>query len=292
MGRIGLAKELYESKEIKEFIFKEYLSGKSFVTIAKENNWPMNTVRLIYKDNGGRVRTDREQALKFTCNDDYFEIIDTPEKAYWLGFMYSDGFIQAKRKYNTTRVGITLTKSDEGHLEKFKEAVKFTGPIHSYDPDKKYSYEGSKRFSRILISSPKMADDLIKNGCVTQKSNILKYPDETILPKELESHFIRGLIDGDGSIIRYNEPNNKHSYGISLTGTESICTNVLHFFGKDNIKLQKRHKKRKTNNYSFTIGGNKQVKKFLDILYKDATVYLDRKYERYLEVLELSRAWK
>ena len=66
----------------------------------------------IYKDNGGIVRTDREQALKYTCDENYFEKIDTAEKAYWLGFMYTDGYIQNKRKNSNMKIGIALSQSD------------------------------------------------------------------------------------------------------------------------------------------------------------------------------------
>ena len=44
-----------------------------------------------------------------------FETIDTEEKAYWLGFMYADGYIGASR-YS---VGINLSLKDIDHLKKF-----------------------------------------------------------------------------------------------------------------------------------------------------------------------------
>lgn len=46
-----------------------------------------------------------------------------------------------------------------------------------------------------------MMGDLISNGCVPKKSLILKFPEEDIVSKELQSHFIRGYFDGDGSLL-------------------------------------------------------------------------------------------
>ena len=283
-------KEIYENKELQKEIFEKYLSGKSFVTISKEIGLPAWIITKIYKDNGGIVRTDREQALKYTCNDDFFEVIDTEEKAYWLGFMYADGYIVAPRKYNTIRVGISITKGDKNHLEKFKKTINFTGKIHDYNGGKS-KYKGSKPYCRILISSPKMAQDLIDKGCIIEKTDKLKYPSTDIVPKHLEKHFIRGLIDGDGSIT-INTKGTHDTYCLKFTGTENMCRGILHFFCKDSITLDKRHKDSDNDNYSFSLGGNYQVKVFLDILYGNATIYLDRKYQRYLSLLELSRTWK
>ena len=58
---------------------------------------------------------------------------------------------------------------------------------------------------------------------------------------------------------------------------------------KENLVLSKRHKDKENNNYTLTIGGNKQVLKLLSLLYENASVYLNRKYEKYLKMLEISR---
>ena len=295
MDYVKISRQLRSDEKVKEIVFQEYLAGKSFETIGKEYGWSPSTVTRIYKENGGKARTDREQALKYTCNEHYFDEIDTAEKAYWLGFMYTDGFIQAKRKYSTIKVGITITASDIHHLEKFKEAVEFTGPIHTYTPEKKeYSFSGTKPYCRILISSEGLAQGLINHGCITQKSDKLVYPGHDIVPEEFERDFVRGCIDGDGSIIFYSPEREglRAPKGLSYTGTKSMCQGILHFLGKDEITLHQRYKDRDVDNYQFNIGGNYQVLRMLNLLYKDATVYLDRKYERYLKVIEESRTWK
>ena len=53
-------------------------------------------------------------ALKF--DNTVFDTIDTEEKAYWLGFMYADGYVQN----NGNSVELSLKGSDVEHLEKFR----------------------------------------------------------------------------------------------------------------------------------------------------------------------------
>ena len=136
-----------------------------------------------------------------------------------------------------------------------------------------------------------MAEDLINKGCFVNKTDTLYYPNETIVPKDLERHFIRGLIDGDGALIITNlsKENLHKEFEFSFTGTKEMCEGILKFMNKENLVLSKRHKDKENNNYTLTIGGNKQVLKLVSLLYENASVYLNRKYENYLKMLEISR---
>ena len=286
------------NQEAIDCIVKKYSEHKGSITIQRELKNEFNVdvsvhgIYLVLHDNNILMRNDREQALKYSCNDNFFNIIDTEEKAYWLGFLYADGYINNKRKHSNYKVGIAISEKDREHLEKFKKAIQYTGNIKIYSPSLgENSYNGTKNYCRILITSPTMAEDLIKKGCFVDKTNSLYYPDETILPKELECHFIRGLIDGDGSLIITNlfKENVHKEFEFSFTGTKSMCQGILRFLGKENLALCKRHKNRDNDNYSLSIGGNKQVLKIVSSLYENASVYLDRKYEKYLKMLEISR---
>lgn len=55
---------------------------------------------------------------KSKYNENCFSTI-TAESAYWLGFMYADGYVGSTR--NT--VGISLMKSDFNHLQKFSKFI-------------------------------------------------------------------------------------------------------------------------------------------------------------------------
>lgn len=266
-----------------DFIKDKYYNEKlSMQKIGELIGCSANTICRVMKENGLKARTDREQALKYTCNEHYFDIIDTEEKAYWLGFMYADGFIQNKRKYGNYKVGLSLTESDREHLEKLKNCLESNVEIKTYIPKTKYN---SKPYCKLLVTSNILAEGLIKHGCVTNKTELLTFPDW--LNEDLKIHFIRGYIDGDGSVCYwYGNNDNKFYCGIRLVGTKEMIEGVQNFL-ETHLKTAPRWKDRDVNNTQLNIGGNKQVLRLLDLLYGNANIYLDRKYEKYLEIKRL-----
>ena len=61
---------------------------------------------------------------KYSYDRNYFEKIDTEDKAYFLGFLYADGF--------NTKQGFRLqiSQKDEDVLLKLKENIKYTGKLY------------------------------------------------------------------------------------------------------------------------------------------------------------------
>lgn len=124
-----------------------------------------------------------------------------------------------------------------------------------------------------------MCRDLISNGCTPQKSLVLKFPDKSIIEDSLIRHFIRGYFDGDGCI--YTNSNNKIS--INFTGTSDMLLGISDFLLQNNImkttvKLYDCGKAKEMFIY-----GIDNIKDILDYLYKDCTIYLERKYNKYIE---------
>ena len=74
------------------------------------------------------------------------------------------------------------------------------------------------------------------------------------------------------------------NYTIKIAGTYDMVSNIQKVLGT-NVKLEQRHPERNINNYQITIGGNNQVKRILDSLYSNSTIYLERKYNRYKQFL-------
>ncbi len=229
------------------------------------------------------LRSNQEKNKKFSCNSNYFEVIDTEEKAYWLGFLYADGYISNPgRNNNIKRVGLSITADDIKHLEKFKEAVSSNVPIHEYTVSG--GYKIGTKYCRIIISDNKMAEDLISHGCLIKKTNIIKPP--CGIPEFLEKHFIRGFMDGNGSICkstcRYG-----YSFAIKFCSTDLVLMWIQEHLIKNNIithyyPLMKRKSGQVVSSFEF--GGNNQVIRYLHYIYSGATVFLDRKYSRYIEL--------
>lgn len=234
--------------------------------IAVSLNITVGTVYYHLKKNNILRRKNSENNRKYQSDENFFQSIDSESKAYWLGFIYADGYITGPN------LGITLSEKDKDHLEKFSKSINSTYPIHTY------LYSGYKDVlaSRVIIKSNVLVNSLITHGCYYNKSLILRWP--TTIHQDLVSHFVRGYMDGDGSICI-----SKNKYGPSFKlrfeGTKEFLEGLMDYF-KINLTLQKRNNDNK-NSFTLDIGGNKKVLEKLDILYKDATIFLDRKYERY-----------
>lgn len=216
---------------------------------------------------------------KYIYNKDFFEKIDTEEKAYWLGFLYADGCINRlyrNEKIKAMDLELGLCREDEEHLNKFLKSINSNIPI----VQKKNQLKGKTYYSsKIVVCCTKMCRDLISNGCTPQKSLVLKFPDKSIIEDSLIRHFIRGYFDGDGCI--YTNSNNKIS--INFTGTSDMLLGISDFLLQNNImkttvKLYDCGKAKEMFIY-----GIDNIKDILDYLYKDCTIYLERKYNKYIE---------
>jgi intein-encoded DNA endonuclease-like protein len=110
--------------------------------------------------------------------------------------------------------------------------------------------------------------DVKKHGIVTKKTYNLEFPN---IPEYLKKHFVRGFFDGDGWISVSNK-----DIKFGFCGTYEMMKSINEFFDKENIKICKQ----KTI-YTIVYGGTRQVPQLLHIIYDDATIYLDRKYNLY-----------
>lgn len=280
-------------KDLIEYIYNEYyikqkLSMKKIGEIINKSSY---TISDKFKKYNLEARNCRDMKLKYNCNEDYFKMIDSEKKAYWLGFLSADGYIQkTSTKGCSRKVGLSLVDSDIRHLEKLKKDIETNTPIKVYQCKGK-SYSLDTKYCRLIMTSEKLASDLIDKGCVEHKSNIIKFPTEEQVPYSLLRHYIRGYFDGNGSItiVRANKDKNRNtvSYKIRFTSTEDMLNGIQnHLLNEGIIKrlypLSKREQEHIVSNFEF--GGNLQSYKFLKWLYEDAEVYLDRKYERYLSL--------
>lgn len=216
----------------------------------------------------------------YTFNEKYFDDITTEHQAYWLGFLYADGYILSARnrpdKPNESQsFGFSIAESDSELFIKFKEDLQATNPVHYYK-NNNIEFKNAQQCGRILLTSQHAVDSLKKYGVVENKTFFLKAPP---IDKKLIPAFIRGYSDGDGSITI--DKNNKYHW--CILGTKELLIFVQDFF-KTNIKLFQRFPERNNNNYTLNYCGNNQVPKLLDIIYKDATIYLQRKYNKYAEM--------
>jgi len=277
------------AQELEELIILNYQNGVSpyqMVKLIPElSNMRATVIYGVLKRMGIKAHKpqsiteeQRRNRRKFQVNDNYFETIDDEHKAYWLGFIYADGFIVS----DSSKFGVSLSNDDKPHLEKLKLALEFTGEVKDYVQTKGYA-EGVT-YSRLLITSSKIKQDLIKHGVVPNKTNLIEFPD--FLPQDLISHFIRGYFDGDGCITHHStQVCGNLNYMIKITGTYDMIKKIESHIGVP-FQIAQRFPERGVDNFSIETGGNTKVKKILNYMYKDATVFLDRKYNKALACMQ------
>lgn len=263
-------------------IIKDYKEGLSGCKIAEKYKIKTHQVYYILKKNGVKTRSNKENSRRYTHDENFFEIIDSEEKAYWLGFIYADGYISIASSGQKV-FGISLSINDKKHLEKFKNDIKATNPINEYAS----SGYSSNHYCRIAITSEKTVNDLIDKGVVEHKTNVLTFPTEEQVPKHLVHHFIRGYFDGDGCITSY-KLSGYDRYKTSFVGTYKFLQSINEIiYEKYSIKIPRLFKRREDHEvYSLEYASNKRSKILYNFMYENATIYLDRKYEKFSRLMK------
>ena len=259
-------------KEEKDKICKQYLDGISTVQLGKKYGIGHKSIAVVLEERN----IERNSALserKYTLDEHYFDKIDSPNKAYILGLLYADGS-NCKSKYT---IRIQLQESDRDILEKIRKELNYTKELRYVDCSKRVYGNGyvSKNLYSLDIYSKHMCNTLENIGMIPNKSLTLTFPN--CITDDLMPHFIRGYLDGDGHIPQ-------KSYCVTITSTESFCFSIQSIV-KDRLNIDCTIKDASCHNgvtRVFMITKKKDSKKFLDYIYKDADIYLERKYDIYL----------
>lgn len=241
-------------------IIADYKTGMSMAAVGKKWECDPSTVKNIlkaYNEEGRTLSQARRNYLGYQIREDCFENIVTPEQAYWLGAMYSDGYI-AKARY-TNKFGIGVAEKDREWLEKFKTFLGYNGNIGAYEVGER-GYKPGSKYVRLLVGNNKIVEDLKKWGVFEHKSKLL-----SSLPNipHLDD-FIRGYIDGDGSL--------RKDYPLfQISGTKEFLLSIANYFDID-YRLY-------PDKQIYSLRYNTKQSEYLEKrLYSNAIVFLQRKY--------------
>ena len=202
-------------------------------------------------------------------NPYFFDVIDTKEKAYLLGFWTADGWLGSKNY----QVGF-----NNNELELIKLCKKLLDSEHKiYE----INQNGIINY-RLPISSKILHSTLINLGFNANKSHTAKYLN---IPKELDSHFIRGVFDGDGCISRQFRAKDKvPELTISITGTFELINSINQKIPEPTPTIYK-DKRKKGDVRRINLSARKG-KIFCEWIYQDSEgLRLNTKYQRYIDFL-------
>jgi hypothetical protein len=235
-----------------------YNLGYNLTIIEKMIRSDHRTIKSVLANKGIHIRSLSEISRKYKFDYNYFDNIDTENKAYWLGFIVADGNISKEEN------DISVVSKDEGHLYKLKNDLRAKNPVYYIKRDNTYY---------LRFCSKHTKDSLIKIGVLPNKSLIVTTPH---IDKELERDFWRGVVDGDGWISYYK---NQDIYCIGLCGSFDIVSNFICFV-TSKLGLIKKKPSSKNNIYEVKYTGSR-AKSISDLLYNGAGVYLERKMRMY-----------
>lgn len=219
MGKVVLTPQ-----QEQEIIYNYTILKQSQRNAGKNIGVSYKVVQRILKEHNIYIRTPGESRRHFDINHNYFKI-QTPDMAYWLGILSSDGCIAS----NKNLIYIELQRTDKELLEKLNNSINNEREIKDYYNNSR-NYENSK----LYFYSQEIKGDLATYHIIPNKT----YNKDFIFPEKLQEEFypdyIRGLFDGDGSI---KDANHTPCWQIDSSSLD-IIQHLYDYLNKLNIAVK------------------------------------------------------
>lgn len=210
---------------------------------------------------------------RYSVNSEYFKDINTEEKAYWLGFLYADGYV--RMKYDRSgELKLKLGRKDKEHIELFKKCLESTHPIKDFESivvvnDKEHKSD----VSSVSIYNTEIVQDLYRHGCTNCKTFTIEFPE---LREDLIRHFIRGYFDGDGHVIMTDS-----NRCIGLTSGSFEFLEGLNNILNDNLGFKFGVYEKNGNCRVLEIYEKNKIHSMYKFLYNNSEIFLNRKKDRF-----------
>lgn len=256
-------------ENIKE-LYLQGMTSKDIFVLFQHKIQCEETIQGIVRKMG----ISRHRGFRNEFNHDYFETIDTANKAYFLGILLADGNVhKPKAKGRQCIIQIGLKGEDKYILDKLQDELQTNKTISVYRSKNRYECHFS-------VYSNKMATDLSKYNIVPNKTFLInKLPN---VPSEFIPDLIRGVFDGDGTVYILKS-NNKLRFG--FYGTHNLVHDILNTLKSSiDISLNKITDKDTVSCVSF--GKPTDIMNFYYYIYYSPTVTcLQRKKQKFEQVL-------
>lgn len=261
-------------------IEQKYSEGKSQSVIGHEMGVSQWVISSRMREHGLTIlpKTRKLGQRKYSLNENALDLLDT-KTAWILGWLLADGFVARDNCF-----GIKVAIKDLDILEKIKHFFEYTGPI--LDANTYLKKTGKTYKIKLLkINSIEIKNKLLEYGIAPNKTSNEKY---LRLPKdeEIDRHFIKGVFEGDGSLLYYKKSNRSR---FQIVGTKELLNEIqkklILYVGIKKTKMYCQSEK--SNHYMMQYSGNKQVRRIASWIYKNSEWHLDRKYKAYKEMVNL-----
>jgi len=220
-----------------------------------------------YRPNCNKCTLNKNRPARKNKIVDEFKIIDTPEKSYIFGFLWADGHLKFGGNSSGNSIKLCIHAQDEAVLDFIIKHI------------------GGKKFNRDYIDKNtnkivlRRTWELNSNNIYKNFNSLNFRKNINAVPEEYISHFIRGLIDGDGC---YSIKQNKNWIdSIFITSDYNQDWSFLSNIDKIKNHIIKRYVKSNGKVSLFYISGNQQDKiDFLKWIYQNSSFHFDRKYNK------------
>lgn len=257
----------FDEKTEKEICNLYQEEGQTLVSISRIYHCRTEAIKAVLTKYNIQIKR-KGLSKNRNAKEDFFNTIDTEEKAYFLGLLFADGNVSLdKTGKRNPQIRLQLKITDIKILQDFRDILNINSKL-IYDKRK------NKECISLSLRSKQMAEDLSKYGIVPNKTYLTKHLPE--IPEEFLKHFLRGLLDGDGSI--YQETKSK-KYRIDFCSYhQSICEDFRKACNKFLDKKNTNTIANYNTTYHIRFNDQKTVRQLATVLYKDSKVSLARKY--------------
>jgi DNA-binding transcriptional regulator WhiA len=222
---------------------------KSVKEIAEVVSLSTKQVRNILRDQNV-VLEGKRRTNGYEIDVDFFKSW-TPEMAYVLGFILTDGCVSGN--------SVTIAQKEREILERIGSAMKSNYPIKQ-----------SRNIYTLSISRKSIVEDLAALGITEKKSLTVEFLQ---VPHEYLHHFIRGVVDGDGWV-------QDRGYVLNVTSASPMFAYYLHELF--NLCKFNRRITKQSGAYRVWVSGKEDVIRLGRWLYRGSSdLYLPRKRERF-----------
>lgn len=268
---VRMARKPFSADEV-QFIINEYATGRSQKDIATALGRKQGNIARVLRRSGVQAKR-RGPYRTHSLDENFFSVIDTEEKAYWLGFISADGNVQRSPDGRQVWLGVELHRRDRGHL------IKLATSLGSDVTPRDRINNNGVECSSVRFHSQRLVDDLGVLGVVPNKTFSLQPWSGS---PELMRHYWRGFVDGDGCLY----VGSRH-LALQLVGTEAVVDSFRQHMLTTNPNLTVVPQPTKSPGIvQISYYGSASPKLLVTHLYRNATVFLERKAELAIRFME------